>query len=219
MYSFWWSFVSLWVCFCVCVHAVEASFNISFKCRQNMTEWKRNEEEKDSWRNKSKEGVSVKKDKETVMSKEGQKHCARRQKSEKLQEFRESLPVSSVECSAMSFRSNFFWKKKFYYLYEGHFSWGETDPQPFEVNPLCRKTIYLCKNETGSRIDEHIWFPVQTRPLITPNLSLQRGGIHTQTQLETSWFPSMLCSHSWPPSVTLSLKSPPYRLDLHHPHT
>lgn len=57
--------------------------------------------------------------------------------------------------------------------------------------------------------DNSIWFPVQTCPLITHNLSLVQGGIHTQTQLETCWFPSMPCSHSWPPSVTLSLDSPP----------
>lgn len=89
------------------------------------------------------------------------------------------------------------------------------------MNQLCRKTIYLCKEETGSCTDKNIWFPVKTCPLITHNLSLLQGGIHTQTQLKTCWFPSMPCSHSWPPSVTLSLDSPllPTSTHLNPPYT
>lgn len=73
---------------------------------------------------------------------------------------------------------------------------------------LQKGSFYLCKEETGSRTNENIWFPVQTCPLITHNLSLVQRGIHTQTQLKTCWFPSIPCSHSWPPSVSLLLESP-----------
>lgn len=54
-----------------------------------------------------------------------------------------------------------------------------------EMSHPCKKTIFLCEEETGSCTDKHIWFPVQTCPVITPNLPLLQAGILTQTQLGT----------------------------------
>lgn len=131
------------------------SFNNTSDCCQNMTK------EGTEWRKaETNEGVTDEAEKKKVRE-DTRKEDKRTAKSY----FRSAFGRTLVSPAAGTSRAG-----------------GSLDPKRLgkRRRPSAERPL-LCKKEAGSCTDKNIWFPVQTCPLISHNLSLLRGGSHTHT--------------------------------------